>query len=114
MDKAIIAQGVADKLFATENAVDAAIIEASKLMTGLIEARQEMRISAVVGTDVTSKLAVALAALTDARKAVVEAHNELAEVKLRVGIRTKLFGAVDKSEGAAHHEPVIGHHRRAG
>ena len=113
MDKALIAQTVANKLFATENAVDTAILEASRLMGGLIEARQEMRLSAVVGTEVTSKLAAALGALTEARKAVVEAHNELADVKLRVGIRTKLLGVVDKSEGAAHHEPMMGH-RRAG
>ena len=96
MDKALIAQTVANKLFATENAVDTAIVEATKLMGGLIEARQEMRLSAVVGDDAVSKLAVALSALTEARKAVVEAHNELAEVKLRVGIRTKLIGVTDK------------------
>lgn len=96
MDKALIAQTVANKLFATENAVDTAIIEATKLMGGLIEARQEMRLSAVVGDDAVTKLAVALSALTEARKAVVEAHNELAEVKLRVGIRTKLLGVTDK------------------
>ena len=108
MDKALIAQTVANKLFATEDAVDKAIIEASKLMGGLVEARQEMRLSAVVGDDAVAKVAVALAALAEARKAVVEAHNELAEVKLRVGIRTKLLGVVDKSEAAAHHEQTRG------
>jgi hypothetical protein len=106
MDKALIAQTVANKLFATEDAVDTAIVEASKLMGGLVEARQEMRISAVVGTDAVAKVAAALSALAEARAAVVEAHNELAEVKLRVGIRTKLLGVVDKSEAASTHEQI--------
>ncbi len=50
MDRAIIAQRVATKLFATENAVDAAILEASQLLAGLIEARNEIGFSAVLGT----------------------------------------------------------------
>jgi len=107
MDKALIAQSVANKLFATEDAVDTAIVEASKLMAGLIDARHEMRLSAVVGDDVVAKVAAALGALAEARKAVVESHHELAEVKLRVGIRTKLIGVTDKS-AAATHEPVTG------
>jgi len=111
MDKALIAQTVANKLFATENAVDTAIIEASKLMGGLIEARQEMRLSAVVGDDAVVKLAAALSALSEARKAVVEAHNELADVKLRVGIRTKLIGVTDKNLAADQHETVVAHRR---
>jgi hypothetical protein len=111
MDKALIAQTVANKLFATEDAVDTAIVEASKLLGGLVEARHEMRLSAVVGDDVVVKVAAALTALAEARKAVVEAHNELAEVKLRVGIRAKLLGVVDKTQGAVQHEPMIGHRR---
>lgn len=112
MDKALIAQTVANKLFATENAIDTSIVEASKLMGGLIDARHEMHVSAVVGDDVVGKVAAALTALSEARKAVVEAHNELAEVKLRVGIRTKLLGVTDKSASATQ-EPMTGF-RRAG
>ena len=97
MDKALIAQGVANKLFATENAIDTAILEATKLLGGLIEARQEMQVSTMVGGDVIAKLSGALTALSDARQSVADAHGELAEVKLRVGIRTKLIGVVDKT-----------------
>ena len=112
MDKTLIAQGVAYKLFATEDAVDAAILEASKLMGALIEGRQEMGISAVTGTETVSKLAAALSALTEARAAIVDTHNELAEVKLRIGVRTKLLGVVDKTQ-ADTSVPMVGH-RRAG
>jgi hypothetical protein len=92
MDKAIIAKRVANKLFSTEKAVDSAILEASQLLSGLIEARQEMGLNAVLGSDTMSKLALALTALNDARQSVVETHNGLAEVQLRLGIRTRLDG----------------------
>ena len=108
MDKALIAQSVANKLFSTENAVDTAIAEASKLMGGLVEARHDLHVSAIVGDEAFIKVAAALSALTEARKAVVEAHSELAEAKLRVGIRTKLLGVTDK--GSSFFEsPAIGH-----
>ena len=57
MDKALIAQSVANKLFATEDAVDTAMIEATKLLSGIVEARHEMRVSAVVVDEVIAKLA---------------------------------------------------------
>ena len=88
MDKAIIAKRVANKLFATEKAVDTAILEASQLLSGLIEAM--------------SKLALALSALNDARQSVVETHNGLAEVQLRLGIRTRLAGGIGPKSHHVH------------
>lgn len=90
MEKALVAQRVANTLFATENAVDAAILSATHLMGGLMEARQELGINAVLGTAAVMKCAQAISALTDARKAVADTHNQLSEVKLRLGIRTRL------------------------
>jgi hypothetical protein len=106
MDKALIAQTVANKLFATENAVDAAIVEASTLLSGIIEARRDMRVSAVVTDDVMAKVAAAISALSDAQSAVVGAHNEMAGLKLRLGIRTKLLGVIDKNEASSTHEQI--------
>jgi hypothetical protein len=96
MDKALVGQGVANRLFATEKAVDMAMIEAAKLMTSLVDARSELHLSAVVGDEATSKVAQAIATLAEARRAIVAAHGDLADLKLRVGIRTKLIGIVDK------------------
>jgi hypothetical protein len=104
VEKALIAQRVANKLFATENAVDAAILEATQLLGGMIEARQQIGFSAVLGSDAAAKIGAALNALTEARAAVVDAHNELAETKLRLGVRTKMEGTGPKSFGA----PVVG------
>ena len=71
------------------------------LISGVSETRRELGLAATVGNDVTAKLADALAALADARTAVVQAHGQIADLKLRVGIRTKMIGVMDKpAEGA--------------
>ncbi len=110
MDKALVAQRVANRLFATEKAVDAAMTEAASLMMSLVEARADLGLSAVVGDEATAKVAQAIATLAEARRSVVAAHSDLADVKLRVGIRTKLVGVTDKP--SQHVEP--GDIRRVG
>jgi hypothetical protein len=87
---------VANKLFATEKAIDAAIAEAAALLGGMSEARAELRVSAVVGDDATRKIAETISQLTEARRAIVEAHRELDVVKGQIGVRTKLIGVIDK------------------
>ncbi len=99
MEKVFVAQRVANKLFATEAAIDAAMVETAELLADLVKARKDLGLSAVVGDRATSKLAEAMAALSEARSATVESHNELATTKLRLGIRTKLTGAEDKVRG---------------
>ena len=97
VEKVFVAQRVATKLFASENAVDAAMVETAELMADLLKARKDLGISAVVGDRAAAKLAEAMSALSEARSAMVEAHGELNETKLRLGIRTKLTGAEDKT-----------------
>ena len=96
MEKLLLAKGVADKLIKTELSVDQAIIDASALMGAMVAARCELRVSATVGDEAATKLAAAIAALAEARQAVVGAHKELDEARLRMGIRTKLGGGYDK------------------
>jgi hypothetical protein len=100
VEKAFVAQRVANKLFATENAVDSAMAEATEMMAELLRARKDLGLSATVGDSVVSKVVEAISALSEARTAMVSAHGELAELKLRVGIRTKLSGVEDKVEQA--------------
>jgi len=113
MEKALIAKRVANKLFATEKAVDSAILEASQLLSGLIEARQEMGLNAVLGSETMSKLSLALAALNDARQSVVDTHTGLAEVQLRLGIRTRMGGGVGPKSYADEGDTTA-EQRRAG
>lgn len=118
MEKALVAQRVANQLFAAENAVDTAILSATKLMGGLMEARQELGLNAVLGTAAVMKCSAAISALTDARKAVADTHNQLNEVKLRLGVRTRMDGGTGP-KGYADTEldiddSTVVPHRRAG
>ena len=97
MEKAFVAQRVATRLFATEKAVDSALAEVAGLVADMIQARKDLGLSAVVGEAAQAKLVEAMTALGSARSAVIVAHGELEETKLRIGIRTKLAGYEDKS-----------------
>lgn len=96
MEKVFVAQRVATKLFASEKAVDAAMVQVSEMIAELVQARKDMGLSATVGNDATAKFAEAMQALASARTSIVEAHAQLDETRLRVGIRTKLAGFEDK------------------
>ena len=90
MEKAFVAQRVANKLFVTEAAVDGALSEASELMSEMLKARKDVNASLVFADGAAAKMVDAIRALSDARSAMVAVHNELNEAKLRLGIRTKM------------------------
>ena len=92
MEKVFVAKRVAAKLFVTEAAVDGALVEASELMSELLKARKDVNASMVFADDTQAKLMDAIKALSEARTAMVAVHGELAEAKLRLGIRTKMAG----------------------
>lgn len=96
LDKAFVAQRVAQKVWTAEDAVDTAMVQAAELMTAIMAARQELKVSAEVTDKATTELAAAISALGQARTSLIAAHGELAEAKLRVGIRTKMVGMYDK------------------
>ena len=100
MEKAFVAQRVAKKLFVTEAAVDGALVEASELMSEMLKARQDVKVSMVFADEAQAKLMDAMKALSEARTAMVGVHSELNEAKLRLGIRTKM-DFEDKPEGVS-------------
>jgi hypothetical protein len=104
MDKAFVAQKVANKLWSAENTVDAAMAEAASLMAELAAARQELKFSAQLTEKATADVVTAISALGQARAALTEMHDELSEVKLRLGIRTKLTGAWDKHSASVQED----------
>ncbi|MFT4934420.1 MAG: ABC-type sugar transport system substrate-binding protein [Pseudoalteromonas distincta] len=106
MEKAFVAQRVANKLFATEESVDAALAEATELMTEMLKARKDVGVSTVFGDDAAAKLIDAIKALGEARTAMVGVHGELNEAKLRLGIRTKLTGP-DKPQEPVRAAPMM-------
>lgn len=98
VDKVFVVQGVANKLWATEEAIDAAIVHASTLMGGIVEARAEIGCSHIVTDPAMAKVAAALAAMSAARTALIESHHALNEAKLRIGVRTKLVGGAGSGD----------------
>jgi hypothetical protein len=98
MEKVFVAQRVAKKLFATEAAVDSAMVEAAELLGDMLKARSDVNASLVFADDVQVKMMEAIKALSEARTAMVGVHNELSEAKLRLGIRTKMGGADKPSD----------------
>ena len=102
MKKTLVARNVTEKLFAAENAVDASIAEMSRLMTAMIETRRDLGLPATLGAEAFSRVGEALAALQQARAAVVAGHHEMAKVGDKLGIPTvghvgwpKVLTAVD-------------------
>jgi hypothetical protein len=100
MEKIFVVKRVASKLHGTEAAIDAAMVQAAEMMADLVQARKDLGLSATVGATATAKVMAAMAALSDARTAMVDAHGELDQTRLRLGVRTKMMGW-DSKEGSA-------------
>lgn len=112
MERALVVQKAANKLFAAEASIDKALADASALMLELQAVRQELNLSAIFADGASSKAVEAMSALAQARTAMVACHAEMAEAKLRLGIRTKLAGTSDKPP--ANTDVTTSHLRQVG
>jgi hypothetical protein len=90
MEKIFVAQRVVKKLIETESAVDAAFTEAAELMSELLKSRKDVEAPLSFADDAQVKLMDAMRSLSEARTSMIAVHGQLAEAKLRLGIRTKL------------------------
>jgi hypothetical protein len=106
MDKVFVAKRIATKLRGAEHSIDAALVEATEMVAELLRARKELGLAANVGDVAVSKMTAAVAALSEARTAMVAAHADLAEVQLRIGVRTRMDGFEDKAEPATNVAPM--------
>ena len=89
-----IAIQVAQSLHATEAAIDGAIAKAAEFVGIMPMARQEARFAASVGQDALNKAVFAMSALTQAREAMVAAHEALAEVQDQFRLGELNFGSL--------------------
>ena len=106
MDKIEVAKGVAEELWATERAIDAAIAQGGDFVATMIQARRDLNLAAVVGADAQTKVIEALGALAQARAAVVAAHADLAVAQRRLGIDvTSHGGPLGKPDDGASTPP---------
>lgn len=86
------AQNVADRLFAVEAAIDAAVTAAAELNAVLPTARTDANLSAIVGQDALDRTAEAFISLVQARRQIIEAHHRLEETRIQIGLRTVAIG----------------------
>jgi len=77
MTKQESAQRVADKLWATERAIDSAMVEAVQLIEAMISARRELKLSGTVGEVAQARAAESIGALSEARRSVMATHAAL-------------------------------------
>ncbi len=88
----IAAQGIADRLFAMERAIDAAIASGGELAMYMPQARLEARVAAEVGQEALAHATGAIMTLVQARGQIVAAHKELANVRSQLGLRELAVG----------------------
>ena len=98
MKRKILGYQVADQLFAAEAAIDGALSAVAALTAMLPNARIEAGLSAVVGQGVFYRSCQTIAALTEARRGIVETHRELTDVQNSIGLRNVSFGGEDKPD----------------
>jgi hypothetical protein len=96
------AMKVAESLFAAEEAIDAALARVAELNGTLATARMEAKLSAVVAQDAFEGAASTFAALSRARRDIVETHNKLSDTQVQIGLRTVSFGDLGKPPMSQH------------
>lgn len=98
MDRSQVIAGLAADLHATEKSVDAAITQATTLVQSMIGARALLSVSPVAGAGSQAKAMEAIAALGEARAAIVACHAELQKDHRKMGWGVYAVGPVDKPD----------------
>jgi hypothetical protein len=88
------AQHIATNLFATEAAIDAALAKAAELAGSVPQARLHAEVGANFGQDAMASAARTMSILVEARKALLETHEHLAETQRLAGLREMAFGGM--------------------
>ena len=98
----MVAEQVAGARFEAETAIDAAISKTA-LLTGAMPAlRKQVGASALIGQDALERASQAIAALAEARRAIVETHKELSVVQTQIGL-----GAVTMADPGSGQKPPL-------
>jgi hypothetical protein len=98
MEKAFVVRKVASQLYATEAALDDALLQTTDLVREVMQARRELNVSTLFADEINVKLMSAMQAVTEARTAMLGVHEEMKEAGLRLGLRTTM-GALRTTMG---------------
>lgn len=97
----MIADQVAASLFEAEAAIDAALSKTAGLAGVMPGLRTDAGLSALIGQDAVESASVAIAALAQARRAIVETHKQLDMAKTQIGLGAVMYGGLEKPPNAA-------------
>ena len=98
----MVAEQIAAALYEAEAAIDAAIAKTAPSPASCPTLRRDAGLSALIGQDAVERASEAIAALTVARRAIVETHKELDVAKTQIGL-----GAVSWSATTAAPSPCL-------
>jgi hypothetical protein len=94
----LIADQVAATLFDAETAIDAALGKTAAFAGVMPSMRVEAGLSALVGQGAFEWASKSITALTEARRAIIEAHKELSVAQKQIGLGAVMYGDPDKPE----------------
>ncbi len=84
----------ADRLFATEDAVDKALSETGELLATLMRLRVTGNVSGTFGQNAVDAIVNGAAALSTARNHFIQVHGHLDLIKTQLGCRTHMIGTL--------------------
>lgn len=97
MKRSDAARAGAEKLKRAEAAIDAALRETAELVGLLPSLRLDAQLSAVIGQEAIETLGDTLTHILSARRTIVKAHSDLAEVRTQIGCGALAVGDMGKS-----------------
>ena len=96
----LVAEQVAAALFEAEAAIDIAITKAAILTGVMPQLRKQAGASALIGQGAVERACQAIMSLTEARRAMVETHQELSIVQTQIGL-----GAITMTDPGSGDKP---------
>ncbi|GGZ45880.1 hypothetical protein [Asticcacaulis endophyticus] len=89
-------QNGARQLFAAEDSLEQSVVDVATLIASLSQMRLDGQLSACYGQKALKAVTASLNMVVDARGVLLEAHEELKDVKTQLGCRTVAVGNMPK------------------
>jgi hypothetical protein len=106
-ERRLAAEQIAAALWDAESAVDLALTKAATFTGSMPLLRRQAGASALIGQQAMERATQAMVALSDARRALVEAHKELTIAKEQVGLGAVTMDDVGTGKPPIHIETAV-------
>ncbi|WP_310497676.1 hypothetical protein [Sandarakinorhabdus sp.] len=90
-ERRLAANSVAEKLFAAEAAIDAAVAAVAQLTAVMPMARQDAHLAACIGQDALMSAMKTCMQLGEARAQIINTHQALRETQINIGLGAVAF-----------------------